>query len=506
MLFLLSLLSCQDITLKQVEAPQIVVAPDIIDFGHLRSGHESDSKQVTILNPTTTDLVINRLELFGRNYSVNEEGFIVGAGSYHQIEVSYTPATFEHNEGYIDIYLEGQESPIQSVWLDGNGDAPVINLNPLTVDFGSPLVGCEPTQQIFIENAGNIDLVVNDISFMTNTPQDIHLNYGSLGAFPWTIPSNAKMAVFLDYRPMDESNDSLTFEIDSNDPLVHTYGGSAEGSALMSNEVTETWLQENNVVVDIIWIIDNSGSMATFQSLLGVNMSNFMNMFLSFSPDYQIAFITTDNPMFVGSVISPLSGDPARDSAAIINSIGVGGSANEKGLDQLHTCFTIGECPLFVRPDSKVVAIFMSDEFDNSIITPNALRNYMDRNLVNEFIPFAIVGDVPGGCNDSGLFATAGWGYWNLIDDYGSTWWSICNADWGSQMEDVAQALALKSTFELGEPDPVVNSIRVFINGQEVVEGWSYVEEYNHVAFDIDSVPEMGDTIEISYSSWGCGG
>jgi len=240
MLLLLSLLSCQDITLKETKTFDIIVAPETLDFGHLRSGHESDTKEITIFNPTAFQMVVDRLELDGRNYFVNDEGFVIDAGSYHQIEVSYTPATFEHNEGFIDIYLEGQDAPIRSVWLDGNGDAPVINLNPLTVDYGSPLVGCEPTQQIFIENNGNIDLVVNDISFMTNTPQEIHISYGSLGAFPWTVAAGAKIAFFMDYRPMDESNDFLTFEVHSNDPLVHVYGGSAEGSAIMSNEVTET--------------------------------------------------------------------------------------------------------------------------------------------------------------------------------------------------------------------------------------------------------------------------
>lgn len=500
------LLSCTDYTINEKISADIIVAPETIDFGHLRSGHESDQKEFTIFNPTTIDVIVERLELSGRNYFIDESSFVIPPNSYHQISVTYTPATFEHNEGFIDIYLEGHNDPIRSVWLDGNGDAPVINLSPLTVDYGSPLVGCEPTQQFFVENNGNIDLVVNDISFMTTAPQEIYLNYGSLTSFPWTIAAGAKMAFFMDYRPTDESNDSLTFEVHSNDPLVHVYGGSAEGSAVMSNEVTETWFQESDVVVDIIWVIDNSGSMLTFQTLLGTNMTNFMNMFLSFSPDYKIAFITTDDPTFVGNVITPNSGDPALESTDTIDSIGTHGSANETGLDQLYICFTMGECANFIRPNSKVVAIFMSDEPDNSIMTPTAVKNYFDTYLPNEFIPFAIVGDIPSGCSTSNMFASAGWGYWNLIDDYGSTWWSICNEDWGSQMEEVALSLALRSTFELGEPDPVVDSIRVSINGQEITEGWEYVEEYNHIAFDTSHVPSTGDTIEISYSSWGCGG
>jgi hypothetical protein len=498
------LLSCTDYTINEKISADLIVAPETIDFGHLRSGQESATKQITIFNPTTLDATIDHLELNGRNYYVDEDGFTIEAGSYHQFDVSYTPATFEHNEGYIDIYLNGHDDPVQSVWLNGNGDAPVINLDPITVNFGSPLIGCEPTERIFIENNGNVDLVVNDLSFMTNAPQEIHLNYGSLGGFPWTIAPSARIAFFLDYIPLDESDDTLTFEVESNDPLVHVYGGIAEGSAKLSNEVMQSWYQENNVIVDIIWVIDNSGSMNTFQNLLGINMGNFMNMFLSFSPDYQIAFITTDNPTFVGNVITPFSGDPSREAADIIDSIGTRGSAHEKGLDQLYACFTVGQCANFVRPDAKIVAIFMSDEPDYSQLTPAAIENYFTLNSRNEFIPFGIIGDVPTGCSTNTMFAGPSWGYWDLIDSYGSMWWSICDSDWGSQMQEIALFLALKSTFELSEPDPVVDTIKVYVNGQELTEGWEYVEEHNHIAFDSENVPSGGDTIEIGYSYWGC--
>jgi hypothetical protein len=498
------LLSCTDYTINEKIHADLIVAPETIDFGHLRSGYESDTKQITIFNPTTLDATIDHLEIAGRNYYVDEDGFTIEAGSYHQVDVSYTPATFEHNEGYIDIYLRGYDDPVQSVWLNGNGDAPVINLDPITVDFGTPLIGCSPTEQVFIENAGNIDLVVEDLSFMTNAPQEIYLNYGSLGNFPWTIAPGARVAFFFDYTPMDESDDTVTFEIQSNDPLVHVYGGSAIGAARLSNEVHQSWFQENTVVVDIIWVIDNSGSMNTFQNLLGINMGNFMNMFMRFSPDYQIAFITTDNPAFVGHVITPLSADPAREASDIIDSIGTRGSANEKGLDQLYACFAMGECRSYVRPDSKIVAIFMSDEPDNSQLTPNSLTYYFSSNFPNEFIPFGIIGDTPSGCTSNNMYASPSWGYWDLIDSFGSMWWSICDSDWGTQMQEIALFLALKSTFQLSEPDPVVDTIKVYVNGQEVTEGWEYVEEHNHIAFNADSVPNGGDTIEIGYSYWGC--
>jgi len=504
MLLLLTLLACADYSMVEIKEPEIIIAPDTLDFGHLLSGFESLEKEITIANGGTQDLIVDYLQIFGENYSTELEGFVVPAGGWHQIDVSYTPLTFEHNEGYVDIYLPGENTPVDTVWLTGNGDAPLINLNPLSVDFGTPLLGCQPSEEITIQNDGNVDLSISDITLMSSVPQELHLNYGSLPAFPWTIYPGHRISFWMDYLPSDELSDTLSFEIHSSDPHSPLIASSAIGAAVLSNEIHHTWVQEESVIVDIIWVIDNSGSMYGFQSLLSQNMTNFMNIFLSFAPDYQIVFITTDNPTFVGPIINSQSSDPSSMSSNQVSQIGTHGSATEAGITQLKACFEWGQCSTFVRPDSKIVAIFMSDEADHSIITPTALQNYFNQNWSNEFIPFAIIGDTPVGCNNVNLIAQAGWGYWDLVNLYSSSWWSICDGDWGSQMEDVAVALSIKSFFEFSEIDPVVDSIKVFINGQESFSGWSYDSLDNGVRFEPGEAPEPGDVVEIVYSVWGC--
>ena len=69
----------------------------------------------------------------------------------------------------------------------------------------------------------------------------------------------------------------------------------AEGAAVISNEVIQSWIQEEKIIVDIIWVIDNSGSMFPYQSMLADNMEAFMNIFLSYAPDFKMMFITTDS-------------------------------------------------------------------------------------------------------------------------------------------------------------------------------------------------------------------
>jgi hypothetical protein len=180
-----------------------------------------------------------------------------------------SPATFEHNEGYLDIYLEGDEVPSEGVWLNGNGDAPVINVTPSTLDFGSPLLGCDTTTEIAIQNDGNVDLIIDDINIMASVPPDITINYGTLPDFPWVLAPNARIEFFANYVPLDTNDDLTTYDISSTDPLTPLFNATAEGSAVLSNERIQRWIQDSKLIVDIIWVIDNSGSMSVYQSMLG---------------------------------------------------------------------------------------------------------------------------------------------------------------------------------------------------------------------------------------------
>ena len=508
MLLLAFLLSCNDHIINEVKQPEIIVAPTTLEFGHLLSGHESRVRTVTIANGGSADLVVDRISVSGDNYTADESGFVVESGGYYQIEITYEPKTYEHNEGYLDIYLEGDEAPSEGVWLNGNGDAPVINVSPLELDFGEPLLGCEPSQEITIDNSGNIDLIVTEIDFMSTIPQEIALSFGTLPEFPWIIPPSTRLSFYVDYTPTDEADDMLDYEILSNDPLHPVVDTSAIGSAVLSNETVQRWIQQNQLVVDIIWIIDNSGSMASVQSALGINMNMFMSSFLQYYPDFQMAFITTDSPLFSGSTITNTTVDPVGVAHDTIDAIGTRGNGNEKGAAMLKDCLEIGDCSNWIRPNAALVAIFVSDEYDSSPLPWTDYVASYDAIKPNMFTAYGIIGDVPGGCiAPNGRRIIAGMGYYEIIDHYLGQWWSICNEDWGDQMEEIAELISIQTNFPLDHDDPVVDTIVVWINGQQTERGWIYDPNSNSVLFDgVDAAPSPGDTLEITYSTWGCSG
>jgi hypothetical protein len=72
-------------------------------------------------------------------------------------------------------------------------------------------------------------------------------------------------------------------------------------------------------------------------------------------------------------------------------------------------------------------------------------------------------------------------------------------------MTNLAEDISIRSNFYLEKPDPIVETIEVYVNGQLVTDGWSYDATENKVAFEPNNIPSAGQTIRIEYATYGCG-
>src|SRR5438309_5556876 len=82
---------------------------------------------------------------------------------------------------------------------------------------------------------------------------------------------------------------------------------------LPPNVRVDTYDQQSASHIDVLWVVDDSGSMAPRQENLAKNLQSFMDVFVKSGIDYRIAVTTTDifkeKGAFVGSpkVITPLT-------------------------------------------------------------------------------------------------------------------------------------------------------------------------------------------------------
>ena len=440
--FLLSLFACNDNTLMKVidVKPEILVHPQQLFFGHVTSGYETEQEIFSIVNVGNATLYIEPTLMDGSTrYNIPDyenEQLVLQPGEILDVPVDYVPITYEHNGAVVKVLSNDEENPELFVLMEGYGDAPKISANPESVDYGDISIGCDNEYRVTVENIGNLDLEISDVMQMTTLPNDITIDYGSLPEPPWNLLPEEQIDLLIKYVPTDIGNDESIVKITSSDPINAELELIQIGKGDVEHWIIEEWIQEEERIYDVLWVIDNSGSMRGFQNRLSQNMANFVSQFiLPGNIDYRMGFITTDWYRLVDSYIDNNTHDPAGTAADIVDSIGVNGSGMEKGLHEVATALgqfdATGE---FLRVDSTLIIIFVSDEKDNSPQPNNAyIADYLNYKPANRIKAYGVIGDYPSGCSTTfGQFpmhADFGEGYYDIINHFGGSWYSICEYD-----------------------------------------------------------------------------
>lgn len=522
MLLFLCGLSCNDSTFYKVDAenPEIVVYPEHIDFGHLLSGYETGVENFIVMNAGNDVLNVDRPVLVLGENRFNLDGpdiITLDPEEYVEYTVIYRPETFETNFGNIEILSSDNNESLTQIGLSGFGDAPVITVNPIDVEYGIVSLGCDNEERITVKNEGNVNLVVESVLQLVNQPVDIIMEYGSLPDPPWEIEPEDALDFLVSYSPQDTGYDESLITIKSNDPLTPEVEAVQAGETEYLQTFTETWEQDPVPVVDIMWVIDDSGSMTLFQNMLAQQMTDFMDQFLLTNPDFHMGFITTSDYTWQSSGagwIDNYHPDPVDWSAHTIGNIGVQGSGTEKGIEMAYLALqdnsVAGPISSFYRQNASLAVIYLSDEPDYSTGSWQNYTWFFDglKSSVNSVKMYGVISDYPAGCEyisptGSSRQLQPSYGYYEIINHYSGSWYSICAPDWGIQLKDLAEQVSDMSVFQLTETDIIEDSIEVYVNGQQSYN-WSYDASINSIIFNSDSIPSEGQRIEISYAILGC--
>ena len=141
--------------------------------------------------------------------------------------------------------------------------------------------------------------------------------------------------------------------------------------------ITENFsTQGTSPKVDILWVIDNSGSMGDEQNNLRRNLDSFINKFLSKNVDFKMAITTTDDKkIYSGKVNGKLdfltSAKATQDLPSFLSAfkrwtqVGTWGSGREKGFNTTLN-FLNRYSTNFLRSDAYFIPIYLSDEEEQS--------------------------------------------------------------------------------------------------------------------------------------------
>jgi len=299
--------------------------------------------------------------------------------------------------------------------------------------------------------------------------------------------------------------------------------------------------------IDILWVVDNSGSMAPFQQNLTANFQDFIQDFIQKDYDFHIAVTTTDaylaDPQFRNALSfsafkngnsSGISGFPIinRQTPDILlnfslNALqGATGSGDERPFSSFKAALDNPNNSGFLRKGSFLAVIILSDEDDfsnptrperTSSTSPLPDQDYAAPGLesVDSYISYLdhLTGSHdPLNRNYTVSAVTAlnkscallvGLRIMELVHKTGGVIGDICTANYSTVLQNIQKKiLDLSTEFPLNRK-PRLGSIRITVNGIPLPEdsenGWTYNPTKNTIQFHGTGVPPHAATVMIAY-------
>jgi hypothetical protein len=410
-------------------------------------------------------------------------------------------------------------------------DAPDIRVNPDELDFGAIMKDCPSApQEITIRNVGGELLVVDEIDLGGENAGGFEHDGG-----PVELEPDETYSFEVVFTPTAWIQYSAAVEISSNDPDESQVAVATEGTGSEDAYYEDVFEQgAGGRPVDILWVVDNSGSMADEIQRVKDEFDSFLGDFIDLGLDFHMGVTTTDmvNPAESGrlqgspSYIDSDTNNPYDKFGSTIDGIyDHKGSADEKGLDAAKAALTE---PLlssanagFLRTrndDGELVAthiIVVSDEDDYSSQNPTQFASWLD-NLESDpdlSAISAICGDpgttmFDGGCTEwDGMTmysAMAGTDYYDAAMATGGHWSSICTAEFAEELEYLSLvSQGLTAVYYLTHVPSSIGLTTVDVNGTVVsysaIDGWTWTNTTNAIVFHGDAIPEPSASIRVSY-------
>jgi hypothetical protein len=478
---------------------------------------------------------------------------VIAPGQQTQVNVQFSPQDTNQIPFLPTVYLDVQTSDqaIQpectsafppngnngcvQVGMAGQGVISNLAVIPSDLDFGVVTLGCSSrTQTVTIYNTGTASFTIK--SFKVDGP-----NLGSFSLVapptPFSIAGGGKQAIQVTYKPSQAAPETATLYIESdasnttsNNPYV-TVGLS--GSGTTDKHQKDTFTQLAKPTVDLLVIMDNSGSFDQYQAKLAAQAQNFINQALTYQADYHLGVTTNEadhtdtadsNASYPNTQIyvGGLYGQPgvlANDTPDVVNAfaknVRVGtccSSDRESGLEAawraLSAPATQNAPPQgssgFLRDEARLVMLNVTDEEDQSNGTTDfyvdfftSLKGQYNAGLVS----FNTLGGGANGCDANGVQAPAMPRYVDVANRTGGQNFLLCSADWGQVATQLSlDAFKGRIQFPLSRPaDP--QTLSVTLNGATEANpaDFTFDQPSNSVVFK--AVPAPSSTIVAEYDA-----
>jgi hypothetical protein len=279
-------------------------------------------------------------------------------------------------------------------------------------------------------------------------------------------------------------------------------------------EVTETFAQAPLPRVDVLWVIDDTPSMAGARAALQLGLVGFLDALDAADLAWQVGVTTTDlhrelPGMLVGDhwILTP--GMDGAEAALIATLSLPTGQEPTGGLGAAALAIgpelAAGANRGFRRDDAALHVIVVSDSDDQSeaVLGDDPVGAYRERmsdeadRTGRSALLSAIVGEPEVGCAGPSGTALPGDRYAQLARELGGALGSVCDADLSPVLSRLIDVSAEWPTRFPLQARPRPDSARVWVSGDRVDAGWSL--DLDEPALVFDAPPAPGAEIGIRY-------
>ena len=326
--------------------------------------------------------------------------------------------------------------------------------------------------------------------FSAAESENVTLNY------PWG-GDTASQPITMSYDTM-----STTSDIKAPGVPMHT---DLFTQAASDGKASETFTQApSSGVLDIVLVVDNSGSMAAHQQNLSTRLAPLLQ-YISDS-QWRINVVTTDpRDGCMRALIQ--KDDPNVDEAfAQAVSAGTAGSGSERGILQAVNALKCNG-GTWLRQDSSLAVLIVSDEDNCSDGNdckgePQASASYLTdylgsvRQLGVDARVYGIfwraadtAAQCPTAYNQAVIYSAA-------VTQTNGTAGSICDGDFTPALQAISKniAVTLKKQFSL-QHIPVADTLKIYINDQLLASGYNV----SGTVINLQNAPGAGAVIRVDY-------
>lgn len=278
--------------------------------------------------------------------------------------------------------------------------------------------------------------------------------------------------------------------------LLLLLNGCSEDIGLYGTNLSEVWvdsfIQKPEMDgMDIVWIMDRSCSMQDDVPRVETGIGQMIEA-LDLFP-WRIGIISSDPAISVTQDSFPLvPGDSAEEAEGKVGNLPA--SDVEWGFSALISFNDNNPARLspsdWMRPSAGLYVVFVSDEEEQSPISEEGFQSWFLQE--RPWVGMASIINVDNSCT----YGSIGTRYINVTEALQGIILDLCAKDWGVAMRDIASSFDPISYLDLSY-SPIVESIRVYVNGDLQDSGYIYQGPLNRIVFLVPPSPES--LVEVAY-------